>query len=74
MLLSQTIALLGHGMYDYPIISPQVGVLFFLSLIVIHTQYEKRCLTRPDWDTPKEMSKKPKPVVEEEKEELVISR
>lgn len=73
MLLSQTIALLGHGMYDYPIISPQVGVLFFLSLIVIHTQYEKRCLTRPDWDTPKEMPKKPKPVVDEE-EKVAITR
>lgn len=49
MLISQTIALLGHGMYDYPITSPQVGLLFMLSVIVIHTQYERRCLTRPEW-------------------------
>jgi putative inorganic carbon (hco3(-)) transporter len=53
MLLSQTVALLGHGMYDYPIISPQLGVIFFLSLIVIHTQYERRCLNRPVWGASK---------------------
>lgn len=49
MLISQTIALLGHGMYDYPIVSPQVGVLFMLSIMIIHTQYERRCLKRPKW-------------------------
>jgi O-antigen ligase len=49
MLLSQTIALLGHGMYDYPIIAPQVGLMFMLSVIIIHTQYERRCLSRPEW-------------------------
>ncbi|WP_164491582.1 O-antigen ligase family protein [Staphylospora marina] len=49
MLLSQTIALLGHGMYDYPIIAPQVGLLFMLSVIMIHTQYERRILQRPQW-------------------------
>ncbi|MBA4495474.1 O-antigen ligase family protein [Paenactinomyces guangxiensis] len=49
MLISQTIALLGHSMYDYPIVSPQVGLLFMLSVIVIHTQYERRCLSRPKW-------------------------
>lgn len=41
MLISQTIALLGHGMYDYPIISPQVGIMFFLSVIIIHIQYDR---------------------------------
>ncbi|MBD1373365.1 O-antigen ligase family protein [Hazenella sp. IB182357] len=58
MLISQTIAILGHGMYDYPIIAPQIGVLFILSIIIIHTQYEKRCVKRPAWsegdDIPKE--------------------
>ena len=49
MLLSQTVALISHGMYDYPILSPQVGVLFMLSVIIIHTQYERRCLSRPTW-------------------------
>jgi putative inorganic carbon (hco3(-)) transporter len=53
MLLSQTVALIGHGMYDYPILSPQIGVLFFLSMIIIHTQYERRCLKRPEWSEPK---------------------
>jgi len=52
MLLSQTIALLGHGMYDYPIISPQVGLMFMLSVIIIHTQYQRRCLSRPEWSDP----------------------
>lgn len=47
MLISQVVALLGHGMYDYPIIAPQVGLMFFLSIIIIHTQYEQRCLERP---------------------------
>ncbi|SHF17516.1 O-antigen ligase [Seinonella peptonophila] len=41
MLISQTIALLGHGMYDYPIISPQVGLIFMLSVIIIHTQSDR---------------------------------
>ncbi|MFC7440742.1 O-antigen ligase family protein [Laceyella putida] len=50
MLLSLTIALLGHGMYDYPIIAPQVGLMFMLSVIMIHTQYERRCLCKPIWD------------------------
>lgn len=52
MLISQTIALLGHGMYDYPIISPQVGLIFMLSVIIIHIQYERRCLQRPEWSEP----------------------
>ncbi|TCS92795.1 O-antigen ligase family protein [Hazenella coriacea] len=52
MLISQVIALLGHGMYDYPIIAPQVGLMFFLSVIIIHTQYERRCLNRPEWSSP----------------------
>lgn len=46
MLLSQMVALLGHGMYDYPILSPQVGLFFFLSVIIIHIQYERKCLGR----------------------------
>jgi putative inorganic carbon (HCO3(-)) transporter len=49
MLISQTIALLGHGMYDYPIIAPQVGLMFMLSVIMIHTQYERRCTSKPEW-------------------------
>jgi hypothetical protein len=52
MLISQTIALMGHGMYDYPIIAPQVGLMFMLSVIIIHTQYERRCLSRPEWSEP----------------------
>lgn len=44
MLLSQVVGLLSHGMYDYPIISPQVGVVFMIGAIIIHTQYEKRYL------------------------------
>lgn len=57
MLISQTVALLGHGMYDYPIISPQVGLLFMLSVIMIHHQYERRCMVRPDWSEPMEEDK-----------------
>lgn len=49
MLLSLVFALLGHGMYDYPIIAPQVGLMFILSIIIIHTQYHRRCLSRPVW-------------------------
>lgn len=56
MLLSLIFALLGHGVYDYPIIAPQVGLIFMLSIIIIHTQYQQRCLSRPEWSdpTPKE--------------------
>lgn len=43
MMLSLIFAFLGHGMYDYTIIAPQVGSLFFLSVILIHWQYERRC-------------------------------
>jgi len=43
MMLSLIFAFLGHGMYDYTIISPQVGSLFFLSVILINWQYERRC-------------------------------
>jgi putative inorganic carbon (hco3(-)) transporter len=50
MLISLMYALLGHGMYDYPIISPQIGIIFMLAVIVIHTQYEQRCLKKkPYW-------------------------
>lgn len=56
MLLSLMIALLGHGMYDYPIIAPQVGLIFMLSVIMIHTQYERRCLCKPIWDEGKKGS------------------
>lgn len=59
MLISQTIALLGHGMYDYPIVSPQVGLLFMLSVVMIHTQYERRCEARPDWSDPKDSESDP---------------
>lgn len=59
MLLSQTIALLGHGMYDYPIISPQVGVIFMLSIIIINLQYERRCLRRPSWSETQKTSELP---------------
>ncbi|WP_146172136.1 O-antigen ligase family protein [Melghirimyces profundicolus] len=48
-LTSIIFALLGHGMYDYPIIAPQIGLIFMLAVIVIHDQYEKRCLRRPEW-------------------------
>lgn len=44
VLLSQVMALLGHGLYDYPIISPQIGLIFFLAIIIIHIQYERRCM------------------------------
>ncbi|MBN2910442.1 O-antigen ligase family protein [Polycladomyces sp. WAk] len=49
LLISILFALLGHGMYDYPIISPQIGLIFILSLIMIHAQYERRCLKKPEW-------------------------
>lgn len=49
MLLSQVVALLSHGMYDYPIISPQVGVVFMIGAIIIHSQYERRCLKKPSF-------------------------
>jgi putative inorganic carbon (hco3(-)) transporter len=55
MLLSQMIALIGHGMYDYPIISQQIGPIFALSIIIIHTQYERRCLQQPGWSGPEGM-------------------
>ncbi|SFX67716.1 O-antigen ligase [Thermoactinomyces sp. DSM 45891] len=58
MLISQTVALLGHGMYDYPIISPQVGLLFMLSVVMIHTQYERRCVIRPNWRDDEEAADK----------------
>ncbi len=45
MLSSLLVAMMGHGMYDYPIISPQVGILFMLSIIFIHAQYEQKCLS-----------------------------
>jgi putative inorganic carbon (HCO3(-)) transporter len=62
MLLSQTIALLGHGMYDYPIIAPQVGLMFMLSVIFIHAQYERRMiLSRPDWSEEPEAPSQPVP-------------
>jgi len=40
MLLSQLIAILSHGMYDYPIIHPQVGLLFVLNIILINVLYQ----------------------------------
>lgn len=49
VLISLIFALLGHGMYDYPIIAPQIGLIFMLAVIVIHQQYERRCLHRPKW-------------------------
>lgn len=49
LLISIIFALLGHGMYDYPIISPQIGLIFIMSLIMIHGQYERRCLKKPEW-------------------------
>jgi len=59
MLISQTIALLGHGMYDYPIISPQVGLIFMLSIIIIHIQYERRCVQRSEWSEPQDVREIP---------------
>ncbi len=59
MLISKTIALLGHGMYDYPIISPQVGLIFMLSVIIIHIQYERRCVQRPEWSETQEVREIP---------------
>lgn len=44
MLLSLTVALLSHGMYDYPIISPQIGLIFMLSVIIIHAQYDRKMI------------------------------
>jgi putative inorganic carbon (HCO3(-)) transporter len=44
MLISVIFALLGHGMYDYPMISPQIGLVFMLAMIMIHAQYERCCL------------------------------
>lgn len=52
MLVSQTMALMGHGMYDYPITAPQIGLLFMLSIIIIHTQYYRRCKNKPEWSEP----------------------
>ncbi|SFS30284.1 O-antigen ligase family protein [Marininema halotolerans] len=43
VLISIVFALLGHGMYDYPIINPQIGLIFMGAIIVIHAQYEQRC-------------------------------
>ena len=43
MMLSLIFAFIGHGMYDYTIIAPQVGSLFILSVILINWQYERRC-------------------------------
>jgi putative inorganic carbon (hco3(-)) transporter len=42
-MLSLIFAFIGHGMYDYTIIAPQVGSLFILSVILINWQYERRC-------------------------------
>lgn len=47
VLISIIFALLGHGMYDYPILVPQIGLIFMIAVIVIHDQYEKCCLGRP---------------------------
>jgi hypothetical protein len=69
MLLSLTIALLGHGMYDYPIIAPQIGLMFMLSVIIIHTQYVRRCVNKPDWSKPSE----PEPELPAFSERKVIS-
>lgn len=41
MLISIVFALLGHGMYDYPIIAPQIGLIFMLAIIIINAQYER---------------------------------
>ncbi|MCS1352040.1 O-antigen ligase [Mechercharimyces sp. CAU 1602] len=41
MLTSVVVALLSHGMYDHPIQTPQIGLLFFFSVILIHDQYER---------------------------------
>ncbi|OYD06988.1 O-antigen ligase family protein [Paludifilum halophilum] len=49
MLISLIFALLGHGMYDYPILAPQIGLIFMLAIIIIHQQYERRCLNKPKW-------------------------
>lgn len=57
MLISMIFALLGHGMYDYPIIAPQIGLIFMLSMIVIHHLYEKRC--RPPMD--RDLGRKARP-------------
>ncbi|MFC4077658.1 O-antigen ligase family protein [Salinithrix halophila] len=48
VLISIIFALLGHGMYDYPIIAPQLGLIFMSSVMVINAQFERRCL-RPPW-------------------------
>lgn len=40
ILVSIIIALLGHGIYDYPLLTPQVGLIFMLSVIMIHAQVE----------------------------------
>jgi putative inorganic carbon (hco3(-)) transporter len=49
MLFSQTVAILGHGMYDYPIMNPQIGLIFMLSIIMIHSQYERSYVS--EWAT-----------------------
>ncbi|SFI59021.1 O-antigen ligase family protein [Thermoflavimicrobium dichotomicum] len=41
MLVSLIIALLGHGLYDYPLLTPQVGLIFMLSIIMIHLLAER---------------------------------
>jgi O-antigen ligase len=44
VLLAIVMALLGHGLYDYPILSPQIGIIFLLSVMFIHIQYERNFL------------------------------
>ncbi|RAL24352.1 O-antigen ligase family protein [Thermoflavimicrobium daqui] len=50
MLVSLIIALLGQGMYDYPLLTPQVGLIFMLSIIIIHSQYERALKMKNDGD------------------------
>jgi putative inorganic carbon (hco3(-)) transporter len=56
-------------MYDYPIIAPQIGLMFMLSVIIIHTQYVRRCVNKPDWSKPSE----PEPELPAFSERKVIS-
>ncbi|SDW79038.1 O-Antigen ligase [Marininema mesophilum] len=55
VLISMVVALLGHGMYDYPIINPQIGVIFMTAIIVINAQYERRCLEPSRYSREKEI-------------------
>lgn len=43
MLLAHLISIMGHGCYDYPIVAPQIGLIFILSIIIINIQYVERC-------------------------------